>query len=105
MKFGQWLYTTVLKKLPHRQWVFSIPKRLRILGTFPLFLDLSPYLNNRRLLAKLSQCAWKVLSLYLQQGVPFEGAASGAVVAVQTFGDCLNFKPPPAYYRHRWLLL
>ncbi len=66
----------------HRQWVFSIPKRLRIY-----------FMYDRRLPAKLSQCAWKVLSLYLQQGVPFEGAASGAVVAVQTFGDFLNFKP------------
>ncbi len=48
---------------------------------------------DRRLLAKLSQCAWKVLSLYLKQGVPFEGAAPWVVVAVQPFGDFLNFNP------------
>ena len=27
VEFGQWLYTEVLKKVPNRQWVFSIPKR------------------------------------------------------------------------------
>jgi hypothetical protein len=82
VEFGQWLYTEVLKKVPHRQWVFSIPKRLRIY-----------FMYERRLLAKLSQCAWKVLALYLQRGVPIEGASPGAVVAVQTFGDFLNFNP------------
>jgi hypothetical protein len=43
-----------------RNWVFSIPKRLRIY-----------FLFNRKLLAKLSRCAWKVLSAYLKPSVPF----------------------------------
>ncbi len=73
VEFGQWLYTAVLKKVPHRQWAFSIPKRLRIY-----------FMYDRRLLAKLSQCAWKVLSLYLQQGVPVKNASPGAVVAIPT---------------------
>jgi hypothetical protein len=30
IEFGEWLCTEVLKSVPHRQWVFSIPKRLRI---------------------------------------------------------------------------
>jgi hypothetical protein len=30
LEFGEWLCTEVLKHVPHRQWVFSIPKRLRI---------------------------------------------------------------------------
>jgi len=54
---NEWLDTAVFKKVPHRQWVFSIPKRLRIYFMF-----------DRRLLAKLSQCARKVLSLYLTAG-------------------------------------
>ncbi|MDD3890619.1 MAG: transposase zinc-binding domain-containing protein, partial [Syntrophomonadaceae bacterium] len=29
LEFGEFLYTEVLKQVPHRQWVFSIPKRLR----------------------------------------------------------------------------
>jgi hypothetical protein len=30
IEYGEWLLTHVLKEVPHRQWVFSIPKRLRI---------------------------------------------------------------------------
>jgi hypothetical protein len=30
VEFGEWLCTQVLKLVPHRQWVLSIPKRLRI---------------------------------------------------------------------------
>ena len=48
---------------------------------------------DRKLLAKLSQCAWNVLSMYLKQGSPDDNAVPGAVVAVQTFGDFLNFNP------------
>jgi hypothetical protein len=55
VEFGEWLCTQVLKLVPHRQWVFSLPKRLRIY-----------FLFNRKLLANLSRCAWKVLSIYLK---------------------------------------
>ncbi len=30
IEFGEWLSAEVLKSVPHRQWVLSIPKRLRI---------------------------------------------------------------------------
>ncbi len=80
VEFGEWLCTEVLKHVPHRQWVFSIPKRLRIYFMF-----------DRKLLTKLSRCAWKVLSRYLKQTVAFEGAVAGAVIAVQSFGDFLGF--------------
>jgi hypothetical protein len=40
---------------------------------------------DRRLLAKLSQCAWKVLNLYLTQAVPYDDTKAGAAVAVQSF--------------------
>jgi ribosomal protein S27E len=45
-EFGEWLCTQVLKHVPHRQWAFSLPKRLR---TYFMF--------DRKLLAKLSRCA------------------------------------------------
>jgi ribosomal protein S27E len=45
--FGEALCENVLKYVPHRQWVFSIPKRLRIYFMF-----------DRKLLSKLSQCVW-----------------------------------------------
>jgi len=72
----------VLKQTPHRQWVFSIPKRLR-----------RYFMYDRSLLSKLCRCAWKVLSLYLTQGVSLDDPKPGAVIAVQTFGDLLNFNP------------
>jgi len=82
VEFGEFLYSEVLKQVPHRQWVFSIPKRLR-----PYFM------YDRKLLPKLSLCAWKVLSCYLKHGVSDEEAMPGAAIAVQTFGDFLNFNP------------
>ena len=48
---------------------------------------------DRRLLAKLSRCAWKVLNLYLTQAVAYDDAKAGAAVAVQSFGDFQNFHP------------
>ena len=82
VEFGEFLCGEVLKQVPHRQWVFSIPKRLRLY-----------FMYDRSLLAKLSQCAWKVLSVYLKQGVSLDAPKPGAVIAVQTFGDFLNFNP------------
>ena len=80
VEFGETLYEEVLKQVPHRQWVFSIPKRLRVY-----------FMYDRKLLGKLSQCAWLVLSAYLKQGVSIDNPNPGAVIAVQTFGDFLNF--------------
>ncbi|SNT28506.1 Putative transposase, partial [Anaerovirgula multivorans] len=75
-------YEEVLKEAPHRQWVFSIPKRLR-----PYFMF------DRKLLSKLSKCAWNVLSMYLKESVSVDDPIPGAVIAVQTFGKFLNFNP------------
>jgi len=74
--------TNVLKDVPHRKWVFSIPKRLRIY-----------FLYNRKLLAKLSVCAWNVMNAYLKSVVSDTDAAPGASIAVETYGDFLNFNP------------
>jgi hypothetical protein len=45
------------------------------------------------LLAKLSICAWKVIKTYLTSAAPDDSAAAGASIAVQTYGDFLNFNP------------
>ena len=82
IEFGERLCEDVLKYVPHRQWVFSIPKRLRIY-----------FMLDRSLLAKLSQCAWYVLLGYLRSGISYEDAVAGGVIAVQTFGDFQNFNP------------
>ncbi len=48
---------------------------------------------DRKLLSKLSQCVWKVLSVYLTHAVSDEDAVAGAVIAIQSFGDFLGFHP------------
>ncbi|WP_291460341.1 hypothetical protein [Desulfobacula sp.] len=73
---------TVIYNLKVTKWVFSIPKRLRIY-----------FLYNRKLLAKLSICGWKVISAYLKSAVRHDGAVPGASNAVQTYGDFQNFNP------------
>ena len=65
-----------------RNWVFSIPKRLRIY-----------FLYDRKLLAKLSKCAWNVITAYLKSTVTDDDAVTGASIAVQTYGDFLNHNP------------
>jgi hypothetical protein len=55
--------------------VFSIPKQLRIY-----------FFCDRKLLAKLSKCAWNVVIAYLKSTVPYDDAVPGASIAVQTLG-------------------
>lgn len=86
VEFGECLRDEVLELVPHRQWVFTIPKRLR-----PYFM------HNRKLLAKLSLCAWEVLSDYLKTSVAASAdddkVKPSATIAVQTFGELVNFNP------------
>jgi hypothetical protein len=72
----KWLLSDVLKHNPHRQWVFRIPTRLRIY-----------FLFDRKLLAKLSKCAFKVIRAYLAHADAGGNAVPGASIAVQTYGD------------------
>jgi hypothetical protein len=82
VEFGQWLLEEVVKAVPHRHWVFSIPKMLR-----------RSFLYDRKLLCALSRCAWESLKQYLQEVLPETDAQPGAVIAVQTFGGLLEFNP------------
>ena len=50
-------------------------------------------ISPAKLLAALSRCAWRVLSVYLRQSVPDDSAAPGGAIAVQTFGEFQNFNP------------
>jgi len=70
-----------MNKLDMHRSRISIPKRLRIY-----------FLYDRKLLAKLSKCAWNVITAYLKSTVP-DDAVPGASIAVQTYGDFLNFNP------------
>jgi hypothetical protein len=76
------LNAEVFDTVPHRQWVFTVPKRLRVYFRY-----------DRSLLGGLCQAAYgtvcDVLGLELdgRRGVP------AMVAAVQTFGDMMNWHP------------
>jgi hypothetical protein len=80
VEFGEWLCQEVLKAVPHRHVVLSIPKILR-----------RYFLYDRKLLSELSRCGWEALKTFYSTGVRDPKAVPGAVVAIQTFGDFLGF--------------
>ena len=82
VEFGEWLCMEVVKKVPHRHVVFSIPKILR-----------RYFLYDRSLLSDLSRCAWETLKSFHQCASGKENATPGAVIAIQSFGDFLGFNP------------
>ena len=82
VEFGEWLCEEVLKAIPHRHFVFSIPKIIR-----------RYFLYDRKLLSELSRCAWETLKEFFQEVVPEDGAVPGAVIAIHTFGDFLGWHP------------
>ena len=69
---------TLLLDVPHRQVVFTIPKRLRVFFKF-----------DRRLLGDLCRCALRSLSRYFE-AVTGSALTPGVIAAIQTFGDRIN---------------
>jgi hypothetical protein len=80
VEFGEWVCGEVLRKVPHRHFVFSIPKILR-----------RYFLYDRSLLSELSYCAWESLRMSLREAVPQKGAVPRTVIAIRTFGAFLGF--------------
>jgi hypothetical protein len=71
----------VIRPVPHRHFVFALPKVLR-----PAFR------YRRRLLPKLALCAWKALSSFLREDTG-GNALPAAIVSIQTAGEFLNWHP------------
>jgi len=82
VEFGEFLCTNILKKVPHRHFVFSMPKILR-----------KYFLFNRNLLKDLSRISWETVKYYYGSTCRKEGANPAAVAVIQTFGDYLSFNP------------
>ena len=72
---------TLLLHVPHRQVVLTIPKTLRIFFKF-----------KRRLLGELCRSAARSIAVHFE-ALTGEELVPGIIVAVQTFGDRLNFHP------------
>ena len=66
-EWGEWIRGTLLLDVPHRQVVFTIPKRLRVFFKF-----------KRRLLGDLCRCALRALTRY------FEAAALPVLMETMT---------------------
>ncbi len=70
----------VFTNVPHRQWVFTIPKRLRVYFRF-----------DRSLLGKLCRVAWETVRDVYALEVDGDSGIPAMVGAVQTFGDLVHW--------------
>ncbi len=78
--YGDWVEANVLAPVPHRQYVFTVPKLLR-----PAFG------RQRAWLGELCRIAARLLTEAYAEAAP--GAHPGLILFVQTFGDLANFNP------------
>ena len=72
----------VLAQVSHRQWVFTIPKRLRVYFRY-----------DRKLLGKLCRAAWETLRAVYALEIDGDCGIPAMICAPQTFGDLLNAHP------------
>jgi len=80
LAYGEWVEANVLAPVPHRQYVFTIPRLLR-----PMFA------RRRALLGKLCNIVERLLARAYESARP--RARAGMILFVQTFGDLVNFNP------------
>lgn len=80
--WAEWPATEVLAPVSHHQWVFTVPKRLRLF-----------FLYDRCLLGDLSRCAWDTVRELYRAGLDDRRAVPGRVVSIQTYGDLANWQP------------
>ena len=72
----------VCAPVEHRQVVLTIPKRLRVHTRF-----------DRKLLGKLSSCAWNCLKAEAGRLLGREDVVPGMIAAIQTHGELLHWHP------------
>jgi len=79
--FGLRLAENVCRPVPHRQFVWTVPKRLRVFFRY-----------HRDLLGRLPLLAWRSLR-EVYRALLGDDAVPGGVLAVQTFGQLLHYHP------------
>jgi hypothetical protein len=77
-----WVSEHVCAEVPHRQFVFTIPKRLRIYFRF-----------DRRLLGQLCGAAARTVITVYRAASGRPDAVPGMVGAIQTFGQLIHWHP------------
>ena len=80
--FGESITEEILYPLPHRRYVFTLPKVLR------------PYFRfDRKLFRKLSHCASQSLNSSSQKTLNGKEAVPRVQVSIQSFGDLVKLHP------------
>ncbi len=72
----------VLENVSHRQFVFTVPKRLRIYFRY-----------DRKLLGKLAKAAWETVRDVFTEEVDCEDVMPAMIAGIQSFGDLINLHP------------
>ncbi len=72
----------VLAEVPHRQWVFTIPKRLRVYFRY-----------DRKLLGKLCRAAYDTVCEIFKLEIDGECGVPAMIATAQTFGDLVHWHP------------
>lgn len=72
----------LFRPVPHRHWVWSVPKMLRL-----------HFLHHRRLLPMLCRCAWDSLTMFLHNELDRRDVFPGGILVPQTFGGMANWNP------------
>jgi Putative transposase/Transposase zinc-binding domain len=80
LAYGEWVEQSVLRPVPHRQYVFTVPRLIR-----PFFA------YRRSLLGELCRIIARLLVEAYSAAHP--RARPGFILFVQTFGDLVNFNP------------
>jgi len=82
VQFAAHLQENVLYPVPHRQYVFSIPKIIR-----------RYFLYDRKLLGKLAKCATTSLTTFFKTVLNKQYGIPGIALAIQSFGDYSRWHP------------
>ena len=80
--WAAWIKDNVLQNVPHRHWVFTIPRVLRRL-----------FCRDRKLLAQLARCAAETIYELFHAVFPHKSFLPGFILSTQTFGDLLTWHP------------
>lgn len=82
-ELGAFLLDEVVEEVGHTQWVFTVPKMLRVF-----------FLHHRELLGELSRAGYETVEELMSAAALGEkGFRPGVVSVVQTFGERANFHP------------
>ncbi len=79
---GERIARQIRQPVPHRQYVWTIPKRLRIYFRY-----------DRPLLGRLAQLAWETILETYRDLAGDPDVLPGMIAGIQTFGELLHFHP------------